>query len=112
MLDKSKARELMLQRKREKKLTWQELGKALGRDPVYVAMLLYGYGQATEEEAEKLVKVLELPPEYEEVLMEVPMRTPAQPWPPQTRSYTDSTRRYCSTAPLSRTWPTRCSATG
>ncbi|MCI2414720.1 MAG: cyanase [Candidatus Aramenus sp.] len=82
MLDKSKARELMLERKREKKLTWEELGKALGRDPVYVAMLLYGYGQAKEEEAEKLVKILELPPEYKGILMEVPMRTPAQPWPP------------------------------
>ena len=82
MLDKSKAREFMLERKREKKLTWEELGKALGRSPVYVAMLVYGYGQATEEEAEKLVKILELPEEYKDILMEVPMRTPAQPWPP------------------------------
>ncbi|WP_253822988.1 hypothetical protein [Acidianus sp. RZ1] len=31
-------------------------------------MLLYGYGQATEEEAEKLVKILELPPEYKDIL--------------------------------------------
>jgi cyanate lyase len=77
MLDKSRAREFMLQRK--KKLTWEEIGKAIGRSPVYAAMLLYGYGQATEEEAEKLVKLLELPPEYKEILMEVAMRTPAQP---------------------------------
>ncbi len=82
MLDKSKAREFMLERKREKKLTWEEIGKAIGRSPVYAAMLLYGYGQATEDEAEKLVKLLELPSEYKEILMEVPMRTPAQPWPP------------------------------
>ncbi|MUM64915.1 cyanase [Acidianus infernus] len=82
MLDKSKAREFMLERKREKKLSWEEIGKAIGRSPVYAAMLLYGYGQATEEEAEKLVKLLELPLEYKDILMEVPMRTPAQPWPP------------------------------
>lgn len=37
-------------RKREKKLTWDETGKAIGRSPVYAAMLLYGYGQASEEE--------------------------------------------------------------
>ena len=72
----------MLDRKREKKLTWEDLGKALDRSPVYVAMLVYGYGQATEEEAEKLIKTLELPEEYKDILMEVPMRTPAQPWPP------------------------------
>ncbi|BBG25031.1 cyanase [Sulfuracidifex tepidarius] len=82
MLDKSKARDLMLQRKREKKLTWEEISKHIGRSPVYTSMLLYGYGQATEEEAEGLVKILELPPEYKEVLMDVPMRTPSQPWPP------------------------------
>ncbi len=82
MLDKTKAREIMLERKREKKLTWEEIGRAMGRSPVYVSMLLYGYGQATEEEATKLVKLLELSPEFKEILMEVPMRTPAQPWPP------------------------------
>lgn len=71
-LDKSKARDIMLERKRSKKLTWEELGKALNRSPVYVAMLLYGYEQATKEEAEKLVKILELPPEYKDILMEVP----------------------------------------
>jgi len=37
----------MLQRKREKKLTWEEIGKAIGRSPVYAAMLLYGYGGRT-----------------------------------------------------------------
>lgn len=82
MLDKSKAREFMLQRKRDKRLTWEKLANYIGRSPVYTAMLLYGYGQATENEAEGLVKILELPPEYREILKEVPMRTPAQPWPP------------------------------
>lgn len=68
--------------KREKGLTWEGLGKELGRNPVYVAMLLYGYGQATEEEAEKTIRVLGLPREYRDILMEVPMRVQAQPWPP------------------------------
>ena len=54
----------------------------IGRSPVYAAMLVYGYGQATAEEAKGLVKVLSLPEEAEAVLMREPQRTPAQPWPP------------------------------
>ena len=37
-------------------LTWPQVAAAVGRSPVYAAMLVYGYGQATAEEADGLVK--------------------------------------------------------
>src|SRR5262249_33713362 len=57
-------------------------GEAIGRNPVYAAMLVYGYGQATAEEAAGLAKALALPPEAQKVMQKAPHRTPAQPWPP------------------------------
>src|SRR5260370_32785603 len=63
-------------------LTWPQVGKAIGRSPVYAAMLVYGYGQATTEEAKGLTQVLTLPAEAAASLMKAPHRTPAQPWPP------------------------------
>ena len=57
-----------LENKDEKGLTWPAVGEAIGRGPVYAAMLVYGYGQATEEEADGLVKVLGLPGEAKGVL--------------------------------------------
>ncbi|MBB5254931.1 cyanase [Sulfurisphaera ohwakuensis] len=82
MIDKKELREISLKKKREKRLTWEEIGKYLGKDKVYAAMLLYGYAQATEEEADKIITLLDLPKEFKPVLLDAPMRTPAQPWPP------------------------------
>ncbi|WP_340695471.1 cyanase [Hydrogenobacter thermophilus] len=81
-MTREEVRKIALIKKDEKSLTWEELGKAIGRSPVYTAMLLYGYGQASLEEAEALVKVLDLPSETLRVLTKAPYRTPAQPWPP------------------------------
>ena len=82
MLTREEIGSLALESKAKKRLTWSEVGKAIGRSPVYAAMLVYGYGQATAEEAKGLVKALSLPEEAESVLMRAPHRTPAQPWPP------------------------------
>lgn len=81
-MTREEVRKIALIKKDEKSLTWEELGKAIGRSPVYTAMLLYGYGQASLEEAEALVKVLDLPSETVRVLTKAPYRIPAQPWPP------------------------------
>jgi cyanate lyase len=75
-------RSLALQAKDRLGLTWPQLGAAIGRDPVYAALLVYGYGQATPEEADGLLRSLVLPEEARTVLMKAPHRTPAQPWPP------------------------------
>ncbi|ARM77068.1 cyanase [Acidianus manzaensis] len=81
-MDKSELRNILLKKKREKGLTWEEIGKYLGRDKVYSAMLLYGYAQANEEEADNVIKLFDLSKDYKEILMDAPLRTLAQPWPP------------------------------
>ena len=82
MLTREEIRTLALEARDRLGLTWPGLGEAIGRSPVYAAMLVYGYGQATAEEADGLVRSLALPPEARAVLMKAPGREPAQPWPP------------------------------
>ena len=82
MLTREEVRTTALDNKDIKGLIWPEVGRAIGRSPVYAAMLVYGYGQATAEEADGLVKALGLSPEAKAVLMKAPHREPAQPWPP------------------------------
>ncbi len=82
MLTRDEVRDLALQNKDRLGLTWPQVGEAVGRGPVYAAMLVYGYGQATADEAEKLSRVLELPSEAQAALKKAPTREPAQPWPP------------------------------
>lgn len=82
MLSRERIRELGLDAKQAKGLTWEQIGEVIGRSPVYTAMLVYGYGQATEEEAQGLIEVLSLPEDAKKPLMTAPHRTAAQPWPP------------------------------
>jgi cyanate lyase len=82
MLSREEVRTLALEAKDRLGLTWPQVGEAIGRSPVYAALLVYGYGQATAEEAEGLAKALALPGEAKAVLRKAPHRTPAQPWPP------------------------------
>jgi cyanate lyase len=82
MLTREEVRALGLGAKDHLGLGWAKIGEAIGRSPVYAAMLVYGYGQATSEEADGLVKTLDLPREAAEALKKAPHRTPAQPWPP------------------------------
>ena len=82
MQTRDELRELSLTAKDRLGLTWSKVGEAIGRSPVYAAMLVYGYGQATEEEAAGLSKLFALPPTALPIWKKVPHRTPAQPWPP------------------------------
>jgi cyanate lyase len=82
MLTRDEVRDAALEAKDEKGLTWGQVGEAIGRGPVYAAMLAYGYGQATAEEAAELAKLLGLPEGAERALRKAPHREPAQPWPP------------------------------
>src|SRR5262245_4287313 len=81
-MTREELREAALQAKDHRGLSWQDVGKAIGRSPVYAAMLTYGYGQATKEEAEGLAKALGLPEGAVPALEKAPHREPAQPWPP------------------------------
>jgi cyanate lyase len=82
MLTREEVRRLALESKDRLGLTWPRLGEAIGRSSVYAALLVYGYGQASAEEAEGLVHALSLPEEARVALRKAPHRTPAQPWPP------------------------------
>src|SRR4051812_48351551 len=82
MMTREEVRELALEAKERQGLTWPKVGEAIGRSPVYAAMLAYGYGQATAEEAQGLARALGLPDEARAALMKAPHREPAQPWPP------------------------------
>ena len=82
MLTREEVRRLALEAKDRLGRTWPELGEAIGRSPVYAALLVYGYGQATAEEAAGLARSLALPEEAKAALLKAPHRTPAQPWPP------------------------------
>jgi cyanate lyase len=82
VLTREEIRTTALENKDKKGLTWPQIGQAIGRSPVYAAMLVYGYGQATADEADGLVKALGLPGEARAELMKAPHREPAQPWPP------------------------------
>jgi cyanate lyase len=82
MLTREEVRRLALEGKDRLGLNWPQVGRAIGRSPVYAAMLAYGYGAATTEEADGLAKALGLPDEARAVLTKAPHREPSGPWPP------------------------------
>ena len=82
MPSRSDIRQLALENKDRLGLTWPQVAAAIGRSPVYAAMLVYGYGQATPEEAQGLARTLELPEAAQRELLKAPSREPCQPWPP------------------------------
>ena len=81
-MTREEIRVLALESKARLGLSWLQVGEAIGRSPVYAAMLVYGHGQATAEESEGLRRILALPAEAQAVMEMAPHRTPAQPWPP------------------------------
>ena len=57
--------EVLLDTKDEKGLSFEGLGKLLGRSEMWTAALLYGQAQATGEEAEKIISALDLEEDQE-----------------------------------------------
>ena len=51
---------LLLKAKKEKKLSFEDLGRLLNRDEVWVASLFYGQATASEEESSSLIAALGL----------------------------------------------------
>ena len=64
----------LLAAKKAKRLTFADIGKALGHDECWVAALFYRQAKATEEETCKLAKLLELPCEELKVLADFPTK--------------------------------------
>jgi cyanate lyase len=74
-MDTAQALAMIRSKRREKKLTFQALGQAVGRNPVYIAAALNGQQRLGPEEAKKLAKALDLPSEVAEAVTAFPVRT-------------------------------------
>ena len=70
---------LLLKAKKEKGLTFSDIGNLLGLDEVLVASLFYGQATASEEEAEKLLTKLGLNLELIELLTTPPVKGSLDP---------------------------------
>ena len=71
--------QLLLKAKKEKGLTFADIGILLGLDEVWVASLFYGQSTASDEEAEKLLTTLELGTELKEILTTPPVKGSLDP---------------------------------
>ncbi|MBD1840205.1 MULTISPECIES: cyanase [unclassified Coleofasciculus] len=66
--------QILLTAKKEKGLSFADLEKAVGRDEVWIAAVMYRQASASEEEASKLLFALELDPSYAKELTECPLK--------------------------------------
>ncbi len=64
----------LLAAKKEKNITFADLEKILGRDEVWIAAVIYRQASASEEEANKLIEALGLPPIFAQELTECPLK--------------------------------------
>ena len=64
----------LLAAKKAKGVTFADLEKAVGRDEVWIAAVIYRQASASEDEANKIVSALGLGSEYAEPLMECPLK--------------------------------------
>lgn len=71
---KENATTAILQAKKEKGLTFDDLAKAVGRHPVWVASAIMGQATMSKEEADKLVEVLGLDQSISSILQEIPCK--------------------------------------
>lgn len=69
----------LLKVKQVKSMSFQDLGKLLGRDPMWVAALIYRQATASEDEASKLAQALDLPPQIAQKLTEFPVKGSLDP---------------------------------
>ena len=71
--------QLLLKAKKEKGLTFADIGNLLGLDEVWVASLFYGQSTATDEECDKLLTTLGLGTELKEILTTPPVKGSLDP---------------------------------
>lgn len=69
----------LLTAKKAKGMTFQDLGNILGRDPMWVAALIFRQASASADEASLLVDALELKNEVAEELTEFPVKGSLEP---------------------------------
>lgn len=71
--------EKLLKAKQVKSMSFQDLGNLIGRDPMWVAALIYRQATASEDEASKLVHALDLPEEIAVELTQFPVKGSLNP---------------------------------
>ena len=71
--------QVLLKAKKEKGLTFADIGNLLGLDEVWVASLFYGQSTASDEEANKLLFTLGLGSELKEILTTPPVKGSLDP---------------------------------
>ena len=71
--------QLLLKAKKEKGLTFSDIGNLLGLDEVWVASLFYGQSTASDEESDKLLTTLGLGTELKEILTTPPVKGSLEP---------------------------------
>jgi cyanate lyase len=69
----------LLKAKQVKSMSFQDLGKVLGRDSMWVAALIYRQATASEDEASKLAQALDLSPEIAQKLTDFPVKGSLDP---------------------------------
>jgi cyanate lyase len=74
MSEISEITQLLLEAKREKGLSFQDLEKILGRDEVWIAAVFYRQASASLEEAEKIIEILDLAPILVQELTAYPVK--------------------------------------
>ena len=65
---------LLLKAKKEKNLSFEDLGNLINRDEVWVASLFYGQATASEKEATSLIAALDLASDLKEDLSTPPVK--------------------------------------
>jgi cyanate lyase len=100
-MDKTEMKELLLNAKKNKRLTWAALAEQVGLSEVFVTSCCYGENSMTSESAQKLCATLDLDERVRDALTEFPTKATAwraRSFPP-THCSTASTRSCACTAP-------------
>ena len=74
-MSKNEALEAIREKRKANKVTYQELSKAVGKSPTYLAAALRGQQRLGIEDAQKLASALGLKPEEVAAISEFPVRT-------------------------------------
>jgi cyanate lyase len=73
-VDKSEMTQVILQAKKNKKLSWEALAEAIGMSELWVASCCYGENSMLSDTAAKLCGALDLGQEVQEALVEFPTK--------------------------------------
>jgi cyanate lyase len=75
MMDKLEMRHTLLAAKARKKMSWDDIGKAVGMSPVWVASACYGMNSASDDIARKICDTLGVESDVADALVTFPTKT-------------------------------------